>query len=41
MTAYAMEDRLREAREASVHAVVQKPFAAPYLLRLLAAAVAA
>jgi CheY-like chemotaxis protein len=41
MTAYAMEERLREARAARVHAVVQKPFAAPYLLRLVAAAVAA
>ena len=41
MTAYAMEERLQEAREAQVHAVVRKPFAAPYLLDLLAAAVAA
>ena len=41
MTAYAMEDRLREARNARVHAVVQKPFAAPYLLGLLKTAVAA
>ena len=41
MTAYAMEERLREARAAKVHAVVQKPFAAPYLLDLVAAAVAA
>jgi CheY-like chemotaxis protein len=41
MTAYALEDRLREARAKQVHAVVQKPFAAPYLLGLVAAAVAA
>ena len=41
MTAYALEERLREARAANVHAVVRKPFAAPYLLDLLAAAVAA
>ncbi|HEU5035208.1 MAG TPA: response regulator [Mycobacteriales bacterium] len=41
MTAYALEERLREARAARVHAVVQKPFAAPYLLDLLASAVAA
>jgi CheY-like chemotaxis protein len=41
MTAYAVEERLREAREARVHAVVQKPFAAPYLLDLVASAVAA
>lgn len=41
MTAYALEDRLREAREKKVHAVVMKPFAAPYLLDLVASAVAA
>jgi CheY-like chemotaxis protein len=41
MTAYALEERLREARDKRVHAVVQKPFAAPYLLGLVAAAVAA
>jgi len=41
MTAYAVEERLAAARAAHVHAVVQKPFAAPYLLGLLAAAVAA
>ena len=41
MTAYALEERLREAREAHVHAVVRKPFATPYLLDLLASAVAA
>lgn len=41
MTAYALEERLREARAAKVHAVVHKPFAAPYLLDLVAAAVAA
>lgn len=41
MTAYAVEERLREARAARVHAVVQKPFAPPYLLGLLASAVAA
>jgi CheY-like chemotaxis protein len=41
MTAYAMEERLREARDARVHAVVQKPFAAAYLLGLLESAVAA
>jgi CheY-like chemotaxis protein len=41
MTAYALEERLREARAANVHAVVQKPFAMPYLLQVLATAVAA
>jgi CheY-like chemotaxis protein len=41
MTAYAVEERLREARAGGVHAVVQKPFAAPYLLDVLAGAVAA
>jgi CheY-like chemotaxis protein len=39
MTAYAMEERLRIAREARVHAVVQKPFAAPYLLGLVKEAI--
>jgi hypothetical protein len=32
---------LREARAKKVHAVVMKPFAAPYLLDLVASAVAA
>jgi two-component system response regulator GlrR len=41
MTAYALEERLRVARAEGVHAVVQKPFAAPYLLDLVAGAVAA
>lgn len=41
MTAYALEERIAAARRAQVHAVVQKPFAAPYLLNLVAAAVAA
>lgn len=41
MTAYAVEERLAIARAARVHAVVQKPFATPYLLNVLAAAVAA
>ena len=41
MTAYAVEERLRIARAARVHAIVQKPFAAPYLLGLVAQAVAA
>ena len=41
MTAYALEERLAVARAARVHAVVQKPFATPYLLDVLAAAVAA
>jgi CheY-like chemotaxis protein len=41
MTAYAVEERLRAAREARVHAVVQKPFSALYLLDLVAQAVAA
>ena len=41
MTAYALEERLAAAREARVHAVVQKPFSAPYLLNLVAAAIAA
>jgi len=41
MTAYALEERLREARAKQVHAVVQKPFAVPYMLGLVASAVAA
>src|SRR4051812_48021312 len=41
MTAYALEERLREARDKQVHAVVQKPFAVPYMLGLVASAVAA
>src|SRR3954464_3124376 len=41
MTAYALEERLREAREKRVHAGVQKPFAVPYMLGLVASAVAA
>jgi CheY-like chemotaxis protein len=41
MTAYAVEERLAVARAARVHAVVQKPFATPYLLDVLASAVAA
>jgi CheY-like chemotaxis protein len=41
MTAYAVEERLRLARAEGVHAIVQKPFAAPYLLGLVAEAVAA
>jgi len=41
MTAYAVEERLHIARAEGVHAIVQKPFAAPYLLGLVAEAVAA
>lgn len=41
MTAYAMEDRLRVAREADVYEVIHKPFAAPYLLGVVAAAAVA
>src|SRR5437763_6306574 len=41
MTAYAVEERIRVARAEGVHAVVQKPFAAPYLLGLVAEVVAA
>ena len=41
MTAYAVEERLRLARVEGVHAIVQKPFAPPYLLGLVADAVAA
>ena len=41
MTAYAVEERLQAARAGGAHAVVQKPFAAPYLLDVLAGAVAA
>src|SRR3954464_4368408 len=41
MTAYALEERLREARAKQVHAGVQKPFAVPYMLGLVASAVAA
>ncbi len=41
MTAYTLEERLLEARQAKVYSVVQKPFATSYLLGLLAEAVAA
>lgn len=41
MTAYAVEERLREAREAQAYAVLHKPFAAPRLLDLVAGASAA
>lgn len=41
MTAYAIEERLAVARAGGVVAVLQKPFAAPYLLDVLAGAVAA
>jgi len=41
MTAYALEERLATARAAKVHAVVQKPFSAIYLLDLVASAIAA
>jgi CheY-like chemotaxis protein len=41
MTAFAVEERLRDARAAKVHAVVRKPFAAAYMLGLVASAVAA
>ena len=41
MTAYAMEERLRTARDAQVHAVLHKPFAAPHLLDVVAEAIAA
>ena len=41
MTAYAVEERLQAARDGGVHAVLQKPFAAPHLLDVLAGAVAA
>jgi CheY-like chemotaxis protein len=35
MTAYAVEEQLRIAVESKVFAVVHKPFAVPYLLRLV------
>ena len=41
MTAYAVEERLQVARDGGVHAVLQRPFAAPHLLDVLAGAVAA
>lgn len=41
ITGFALEQRLDEAREARVTAVVEKPFSAPYLLSVLADAVAA
>ena len=40
-SARSLEERLRLARAEGVHAVVQKPFAAPYLLGLVAEVVAA
>jgi len=36
-----VQERLRLAGAEGVHAIVQKPFAAPYLLGLVAQAVAA
>lgn len=41
MTAYAVEERLQEARAARAFAVLHKPFAAPRLLHLVAEAGAA
>jgi CheY-like chemotaxis protein len=41
ITAYAVEERLREAREAQAYAVLHKPFAPPRLLHLVAEASAA
>jgi CheY-like chemotaxis protein len=41
MTAYAMEEQLREARDHNAFAIMQKPFQIPYLLRIVAEAAAA
>ena len=39
MTAYALEDQLRQAVASHAYAVVHKPFGIPYLLRLVDKAV--
>jgi CheY-like chemotaxis protein len=36
ITAYALEDQLRRARDTHVFAIVQKPFSVPYLLEVVA-----
>lgn len=41
MTAYAVEERLQAAVDAHAYALLQKPFAAPYLLRLIEEAASA
>ena len=41
MTAYAMEEQLRDARDHNAFAIMQKPFQIPYLLRVVAEAAAA
>jgi CheY-like chemotaxis protein len=41
MTAYAMEEQLRDARDHNAFAIMQKPFQVPYLLRVVAEAAAA
>lgn len=41
ITAYALEDELSKARESEVFAVLQKPFAVPFLLQVVAEAAAA
>lgn len=40
MTAYALEEQLRDARENHVFAIMEKPFQVPYLLRIIAQAAA-
>jgi CheY-like chemotaxis protein len=41
MTAYALEEQLREARDNDCFAIMQKPFQVPQLLRVVAEAAAA
>jgi CheY-like chemotaxis protein len=41
MTAYALEEQLRDARDHNAFAIMQKPFQVPYLLRVVAEAAAA
>jgi CheY-like chemotaxis protein len=41
MTAYALEEQLQDARNHNAFAIMQKPFQVPYLLRVVAEAVAA
>ena len=41
MTAYAMDDQLREARDHEAFAIMQKPFQVPQLLKVVAEAAAA
>jgi CheY-like chemotaxis protein len=41
MTAYAMEEQLKQARDNRAFAIMQKPFQIPHLLRVVAEAASA